>query len=261
MISMNINVLFIGDVVGEQGCAFLRQKLPRFKKEKNISFCIVNGENSAKGNGITPYSAEHLFASGADAITTGNHVYRRREIYDYLDGSLSVLRPENYHPGNPGRGVSVFDAAGYSIAVINLAGTAFCDVPADNPFDVIDEVLEDISCRCVVVDFHAEATSEKRSLGFYLDGRVSAVIGTHTHVQTADEEILPGGTAYMTDAGMTGPANSVLGVTPELSIRKFRTGMPVKFDNPDGPCKAEGCVITIDTSDGRAVAIERVRMI
>ena len=259
-VNMDVNILFIGDVVGECGCDFLMKRLPRYKKEQNIDFCIINGENSAKGNGITPFSAEQLFTAGADIITTGNHIYRRQEIYDLLDSSDYILRPENYYPDNPGSGIAVIDKPGYSICVINLAGNAFCDVPADNAFTVADLCLEEIDTKVIIVDFHAEATSEKRSMGFYLDGRVSAVIGTHTHVQTADEEILPDGTAYMTDAGMTGPVNSVLGVKPELTIKKFKTGMPVRFENPDEKAKLEGCIIKVDTASGKAKSIERIRL-
>ena len=255
-----MKLLFLGDIVGEPGCAILRKKLPAIKKSNSIDICIANGENSAKGNGITPQSAESLFVSGVDIITTGNHAFKRREAYDLLDSSLSIVRPENYSSECPGTGVVYLDMTSYTLCVINLSGSAYTEAVVSNPFDCIDDVLEDVDCKNIFVDFHAETTSEKRSMGFYLDGRVSAVIGTHTHVQTADEEILPGGTAYLTDAGMCGPINSVLGVKPELTIKKFRTGMPVKFENPDGECKIEGCIIEINEKTGKAVGIERVQI-
>lgn len=254
-----MNILAIGDVVGAPGCEYLRRRLPALKKLHGVDFCIVNGENSAVGNGITPQSADYLLDSGVDLITTGNHVFRRREIYDRLESDRNIIRPANYYGGNPGRGFAVADMGSVKIGVINLAGNAFMD--GANPFVAADEVLKKLEdCRIILCDIHAEATGEKRALGFYLDGRVSAVFGTHTHVQTADEQILPKGTGYITDLGMVGVVDSVLGVTPEAVITKLKTGMPVRFDNNNGDCMLNGCLFEIDKSSGRTTAVERINI-
>lgn len=254
-----MNVLAIGDVVSTVGCEYLRKKLPSLKKTYGVDFCIVNGENSAAGNGITPQSADYLFDSGVDLITTGNHVFRRREIYDRLDTDRNIIRPANYYAGNPGRGFAVADMGSVKIGVINLAGNAFME--GANPFTAADEVLKKLDdCRIVLCDFHAEATGEKRALGFYLDGRVSAVFGTHTHVQTADEQILPNGTGYITDLGMVGTVNSVLGVSPEAIITKLKTGMPTRFDNNEGECMLNACLFEIDKQSGKTTAVQRINI-
>lgn len=254
-----MNILAIGDVVGTPGCEYLRRRLPSIKRQYAVDFCIVNGENSAAGNGITPQSADALFESGADLITTGNHVYRRREIYERLDTCRDIIRPANYYAGNPGKGFAVADMGSVKIGVINLAGNAFMD--GDNPFTCIDACLEKIKdCRIKLVDFHAEATGEKRALGFYLDGRVSAVFGTHTHVQTADEQILPEGTGYITDLGMTGTIDSVLGVTPQIIISKLKTNMPSRFDNNEGECMLNGCLFEIDKLSGKTQSVKRINI-
>lgn len=255
-----MRILFIGDVVSSAGCDFVRKVLPAFKRTQQIDFCIINGENSAKGNGITPDSARHLLTSGADLLTTGNHVFRRPEIYDELEKDmLPILRPANMHRSAPGRGVTVLQKGGLRLGVGNILGNAFLD-GASNSFDCADGIIEEFRKQGVVnifIDLHAEATSEKRAMGFYLDGKVSVLAGTHTHVQTADEQILPKGTAYITDVGMTGVIGSVLGVKPENAIYKSRTGLPVKFENPDGDCSM-GCVIAeTDNKTGKAVSIER----
>lgn len=254
-----MNILVIGDVVGDNGSKFFRQTVPAFKKLKNIDICIVNGENSAQGNGIHPASAEYLFASGADVITTGNHALRRPEIYNKFDEeNIPLIRPANFHKTAPGRGYYIIDKGFIQIAVINLMGAAFMEV-SENPFDCIDRILEEVKdCRIKLVDFHAEATGEKRAMGFYLDGKVSAVFGTHTHVQTNDAQVLPCGTGYITDLGMTGPIQSVLGVTPELAIKKMKTNLPVRFENPDGPCRMEGCIFEIDNKTGKTISAELV---
>ncbi len=255
-----MNILAIGDVVGAGGCAFLRAHLPALKKINGIDVCIVNGENSAPGNGITPTSAQELFTSGADVITTGNHVYRRREAYDYLDATEFLTRPANYHPDCPGRGYQIIDKGRVRVAVMNLLGVVFLE-PLENPFDCVDRLLqlEEIrDCRIKIVDFHAEATAEKRALGFYLDGRISALFGTHTHVQTADEQILPQGTGYITDLGMTGEIQSVLGVRPPLAIEKMRRGMPVRFENGEGPCMMCGCIFEVDDRTGKTTQVRRI---
>ncbi len=254
-----MNILAIGDVVSSVGCEYLRKKLPSLKKMYGVDFCIVNGENSAAGNGITPQSADYLFDSGVDLITTGNHVFRRREIYDRLETDRSIIRPANYYAGNPGKGFAIADMGSVKIGIINLAGNAFME--GANPFTAADEVLEKLDeCRIILCDFHAEATGEKRALGFYLDGRVSAVFGTHTHVQTADEQILPNGTGYITDLGMVGTVNSVLGVSPEAIITKLKTGMPTRFDNNDGECMLNACLFEIDKRSGKTTAVQRINI-
>lgn len=253
-----IKVLAIGDVVGDGGRAFLRKKLPAFKRENNIDICIVNGENSAQGNGITEQSASDLLTGGADVITTGNHVYRRREIYSVFSDNFPMIRPANYPLDAPGRGYYILDMGRYSLAVVNLMGTVYLD-NLDNPFNVIDNILRELSpVKNIILDFHAEATSEKRAMGFYLDSKVTAVFGTHTHVPTADAQILPGGTGYITDIGMTGAVDSVLGVTPGNVIEKFKTNMPVRFTNPDSQCKMEGCIFVINEKTGKTTDIKQI---
>ena len=253
-----MNILVIGDVVSSKGCEFLRNVLPSFKRLKGIDFCIANGENSAVGNGITPFSAQYLFDSGVDFITTGNHVYRRREFYEMLDERDDIIRPANFHKGNPGKGYSVVDMGFARIAIVNLAGMVYMD-KCDNPFAAIDEILPKIAdCKIKIVDFHAEATAEKRAMGFYLDGRVTAVLGTHTHVQTADEQILEGGTAYLTDVGMTGPTDGVIGMDRRNVINKFVKCVPVRFEPSKGPATLHGAVIDVDEQTGRATEIIRI---
>ncbi len=253
-----MNILVIGDVVSSRGCEFLRSALPSFKKVKGIDLCIANGENSAVGNGITPFSAQYLFDSGVDFLTTGNHVYRRREMYDMLDECESIIRPANFNKNNPGRGYAVIDMGFVKVGVINLMGNVYMD-RCDNPFAAADEILPKLSdCRIILVDFHAEATAEKKALGYYLDGRVSAVFGTHTHVMTADATIMPKGTAYITDIGMTGPKVSVLGVKPEISIEWLKTSMPARFDTAEGECMMNGCIFEIENKTGKVINIEPV---
>lgn len=255
-----MNILVLGDVVGDSGCEFIRKKLPSFKKLKNIDFTIANGENSSAGNGITPFSADHLFTSGVDFITTGNHVYRRKEIYDYLDDNEYIIRPSNYPPDNPGRGVALVDTGMHSIGIINLMGTMFME-NLENPFYAVDKALKELEdkTKIILVDFHAEATSEKQALAHYLDGRISALFGTHTHVLTNDDRILDGGTGYITDIGMCGVINSVLGVDKDMVIRKFRTNLPTRFDNAKGRCMINGCIFTVDEKSGKCLDTEIVR--
>ena len=255
-----MRLLFLGDVVGAGGCEFLLRKLPEFKRKNNTDVCIANGENSAKGNGVTPKSCEMMLDSGVDMITLGNHTYKRFEIMDYLDGNVPVIRPFNYPEGAPGNGVGIIDKGRYRVAVINMLGTVFSE-PLGNPFAEMDKALKETDgCKTVIVDFHAEATAEKRAMGFYLDGKVTAVFGTHTHVQTADEQLLPKGTAYITDSGMTGPVQSVLGIEPELTIRKFKTNLPVRFENAVGEYCMDGVIVEIDEKSGKANSIERVNV-
>jgi len=256
-------VLHIGDVVGRIGRRTLARVLPELIAEHAPGFVIVNGENAAGGTGITGSTAEELFAEGADCITTGNHVWAQREAFELLDKDSRILRPANYPPGVPGRGAVVMPARepGLQVGVINLCGRVFMR-ELDCPFRGADALLEWMRERTplVLVDFHAEATSEKEAFGRYLDGRVTAVIGTHTHVQTADERVLPGGTAYITDVGMTGAIDSVIGVEPEPVLRRFTTQVPSRFDPPkSGPAMLCGVVLDVDPSTGRAWSIERIR--
>lgn len=255
-----MNILVLGDVVSDSGCEFIRKKLPAFKKLKNIDFTIANGENSSAGNGITPFSADHLFTSGVDFITTGNHVYRRKEIFDYLDDCENIIRPYNYNSANPGRGVAIIDTGMHTIGIINLMGTMFME-NLENPFFAADKALKETEgkAKIILVDFHAEATSEKQALAYYLDGRVSALFGTHTHVLTNDDRILEKGTGYISDIGMCGVIDSVLGVEKNIVIEKFRNNMPVRFDNAKGKCMINGCIFTVDEKTGRCTATEVVR--
>jgi metallophosphoesterase (TIGR00282 family) len=239
----------------------VQDRLPELRRELGVDFCILNGENAADGIGITPKLAERLLAAGADVITLGNHTWRRSEINHYLAGSERVIRPANFVAAAPGRGWTVVPAAdGTPVAVINVLGSLFME-PASSMFEQIDELVEEarIAAKIVVVDVHAEATSEKVALSRWLDGRVTAVLGTHTHVQTSDARVQRGGTAAMTDAGMTGPHDSVIGVKADLAIQRMRTGMPVRFETAEGGVRIEGALVECD-ENGRATAIEPVRI-
>lgn len=252
-------LLFIGDVVGKAGCGFLRARLRDIKREHRIDVTVVNGENSAQGNGITPQSADMIIKAGADIITTGNHAFRRREALEIYNEDY-IIRPANYPEGGcVGKGVCVLDMGAYSVAVVNLMGTVGLD-PLDNPFTKIDEILENINTKNIFLDFHAEATSEKKAMGFFLDGRVTGVFGTHTHVQTADECILRQGTAYITDAGMTGPEYSCLGVEIKPALDRLRFRMPVKFRESEEKCFMCGIVVTFDEKSGKSYKIERINV-
>lgn len=254
-----MKLLALGDIVGSSGCEFVRKKLAGIKKLYNIDICIANGENSATGNGILPFSADHLFTSGVDFITTGNHVFRRNEIHDYIDERDDIIRPYNMHTSVPGSGVGIIDMRSYKIGVINLIGTAYQNASYANPFDSLDKALEEIrDCKVKIVDFHAESTGEKRALGIYADSRVSVFFGTHTHVQTADAQILPQGTGYITDLGMCGSANSVLGVESECVIRALKTGLPTKFKTAENDIKLDGCVFEIDEKTGLCLSVEPI---
>ncbi|MDP4120034.1 MAG: TIGR00282 family metallophosphoesterase [Bacillota bacterium] len=255
-----MRILAIGDVVGSIGCQFLRSKLPNLKKIKGIDLVIANGENAADGNGITPATAEYLFASGVDVITLGNHAFRRKEIFDVLENNEYIVRPANY-PENttPGRGKCIVDMGRVHVCIINMLGNAFMESLCC-PFKTMDDLLKETEEKIIIVDFHAEATGEKQALGYYLDGRVSAMFGTHTHVQTADEKILEAGTGFITDVGMTGPIRSVLGVKPELIIKKLKEKMPVRFDLADGECKMDCIIFDIDEKSGKTIEIERLEI-
>lgn len=257
-----MRLLAVGDVCGSIGCGAVKRILPRLKKSKNIDMVVINGENSADGNGITPESADFLFACGADVITGGNHSFRRKQIYDYLDQNEFLLRPHNLPEAENGKGICFVDLGYVTAAVINLSGKIYLEkLGASCPFKVADELIEkarEAGAKIIAVDFHAEATSEKRALALYLDGKVSAFFGTHTHVQTADEQILSGGTGYITDLGMTGPINSVLGVKSEIIINRLKDGIPSKFELADGECMLCGCIFDIDIKTGKTVGIERL---
>lgn len=257
---MKVNILAVGDVCGRSGIECLRAKLPALKKMKNIAFTIVNGEN-ANVVGVTPAQAEDIFSAGADAITLGNHTWTRYELKEYLNDRPGIIRPANYALCCPGRGHEVFKTDFGELAVINLIGKFTLDSNTDNPFVVADEILSGLTTKLIFVDFHAEATSEKGAMGFYLDGRVSALWGTHTHVQTSDACVLKNGTGFITDLGMTGPAVSVLGIDPEQSIGKFLGEPPRRYEQAAGETKMECCVFTVDTDTGKCLEAEAMRIL
>ena len=260
--SRTLRILFIADVVGAPGRRALEERLQTMRSELEVDACVVNGENAADGIGITPRLADQLLGMGVDAITLGNHAFRRTEIGPYLDTSDRVVRPANTSRATPGRGVAVVPTAnGGRLGVINVLGSLFLH-PATSMFEVIDELVEEArrETPVVLVDVHAEATSEKAALARWLDGRVTAVVGTHTHVQTSDATVLPKGTAFITDAGMTGPHDSVIGVEAELAIRRMRTGLPVRFETAQGGVRIEGALVECDSSTGKASSIEAVRV-
>jgi metallophosphoesterase (TIGR00282 family) len=240
-----MRVLFLGDVVGSPGRRAVRETMPLLREQHAPDLVVINGENSAGGMGITERTANDLFAAGADVITTGNHVYRHREAYEFLDRSERVIRPANYPSGNPGRGHTTLEVAGMKVAVVNLSGAVGLTV-ARSPFDTIDGILGQLDADAVLVDFHAEVTSEKVAMGWHLDGRVAAVFGTHTHVPTADGRVLPGGTAHITDVGMTGPRSGVLGVKREQVLSRFITQMPVRFETADDDVWVMGAVVEVN---------------
>jgi len=251
-----MKVLFIGDVVGKPGRRGLAAAMPALRERHSPDLVVVNGENSAGGMGITEKTAKAMFAAGCDVITTGNHVYRHREAYDFLDRAERVIRPANYPHANPGRGSVVVEAGGMRVGVINLSGAIGLQV-ARLPFQEADALLERLEADCFVVDFHAEVSSEKVAIGWHLDGRVAAVFGTHTHVPTADGRVLPGGTAFISDVGMTGSRTSVLGVRPELILKAMTTQMPVKFETAEEDVWVMGAAVEIN-SQGLAESIEQV---
>jgi 2',3'-cyclic-nucleotide 2'-phosphodiesterase len=251
-----MRVLFIGDVVGGAGRRGLEAAMPELRERHRPDLVIVNGENSAGGVGITEKTATALFDAGADVITTGNHVYRHRGAYEFLDRDERVIRPANYPHANPGRGYVVVEAAGMRVGVINLSGAVGLQV-ARSPFHEVDSILERIEADAVVVDFHAEVTSEKVAMGWHLDGRVAAVLGTHTHVPTADARVLPRGTAFISDVGMTGSRASVLGVKPEQALKALISQMPVKFETAEDDVWVMGAVVEANSA-GLADSIEQV---
>ncbi len=262
-----MKILFIGDIVGQPGRNAVKTLLPKLREEHQLDFVIANGENSAGGSGITPKTAEEIFSTGVDVITTGDHLWDQKEVMELLASEKRFLRPLNYPPGTPGRGSGVFQIpnpksqspAPILIAVLNAQGRTFMP-PLENPFLLAAEEVKRLrqQTKIIFVDFHAEATSEKIAFARMLDGQVSAVVGTHTHVQTADEQIFPGGTAYLTDAGFTGPHESVLGREIEPVLKRFLTGMPQRFEVAKDRVLLHGCMIEIDDASGKALKIQRV---
>jgi metallophosphoesterase (TIGR00282 family) len=258
---VRVNILFVGDVFGQPGRDALLRWLPGYRAAHAVDFVIANGENVANGAGITSKLALKLLGGGVDVLTTGNHVWRQREVYSFLATDERIVRPANYPAGAPGRGLTVRPAAdGTEVAVINLAGELFMGTGM-SPFRIVDRLVEEAQtlAEVIVVDLHAEATSEKVAMGHYLDGRVTAVLGTHTHVQTSDARVLPGGTAYMTDVGMTGPLESVIGVRTDIIVRRFLTELPAMFEVADGPVRLDAALISVE--GGRAAAIEAFEVI
>ena len=256
---MEIRILAVGDVCGQPGLDHLEKHLKQYKTDLSLDFTVVNGEN-ANVVGITPRQADLIFRAGADVITLGNHTWTRTELQPYLEERTKILRPANFAPQCPGRGIAVFHRDFGDICVLNLMGRFTLDSNTDNPFVIADGYMAEIREKIILVDFHAEGTSEKRAMGFLLDGKASAVWGTHTHVQTSDACVLPNGTGYITDLGMTGAENSVLGIDPQQSIGKFMGDPPRRYEAAKGPTKLEGCVFTIDTENGRCIEAEGVRL-
>ena len=254
---MDFRVLAVGDVVGNPGLDRVRRRLRQLKRNTGADFTVVNGENAAVV-GLLPHQAEDILDAGADVITMGNHTWGKREIVDYMEDCPRILRPANYAPQVPGRGWQIFDTKAGPVAVIDLIGRCNMDYGPDNPFLLIEKILRELDVKIILVEIHAEATSEKLAMGYLLDGRVSAVWGTHTHVPTADARILPKGTGYVTDLGMTGPRDSILGIRPELSIAKFRGDLTERYRWAEGPTKMEAVLFTIDSATGLCRKAERV---
>jgi len=259
--SRPVTVLCVGDVFGEPGRKAVQTLLPRLRKQYEVDLAVVNVENAAAGFGVTPLIARTFLDQGVDVMTSGNHIWDRKEVIGYIVKENLLLRPANYPPGTPGTGSVVVKAGPHKVAVLNMMGRVFLP-HLDCPFRKADEEIPRLrqDTPIIVVDMHSEATSESQAMGWYLDGRVSAVVGTHRHVQTADERLLPQGTAFITDLGMTGPVDSVIGVEPELAISRFLTQMPNKFEPAKGPAALHGAVIRIDPDTGRALSIERLRV-
>ena len=255
---MLLNVLAVGDVVADAGLDYLSRHLRPLQKLYDVHFTVVNGEN-ASGVGITPKQAKAILEAGADVITLGNHTWNKLQITDFLDDNPYILRPANFSSHVPGRGWGVYDGPkGLRVGVMNLIGRCEMDSNPDNPFTTADRALKQMDADLVLVDFHAEATSEKLAMAWYLDGRVAAHRGTHTHVPTADGQIQPKGTGHITDLGMTGPYQSVLGIKPNISINRFLGGLPMRYEAADGPCKLDAALFTIDTSTRRCTKVQRV---
>lgn len=254
-------VLMTGDTMARAGRRVLEERLLDLRSQREIDMVVANVENAAAGFSITPRIADDLFAAGVDVMTSGNHIYDKKEIFDYIEREPRLLRPANYAPGVPGKGRWVGKVKGIPIAVINLQGRVFMS-PCDDPFRAAEVQLSALepSVKIILVDMHAETTSEKMALGRYLDGRVSAVVGTHTHVQTADEQILPGGTAYLTDLGMTGPHDGVIGMQTQIVIERFVRGLAPRFEPSEGAIQLNGLLVDVDEETGRALRVERISL-
>ncbi|MHB1952802.1 MAG: TIGR00282 family metallophosphoesterase [Sulfobacillus sp.] len=255
-----MRILLIGDIVGKSGRRMVVVHVPRLRTELGVDMVIANGENAAGGNGLTHEVMDELFSSGIDVLTSGNHIFDKKEVFDFLDDVPNLLRPINLPAATPGRGYVIASPGSVPVAVINVSGRAFMPFHYSDPFESVDVVLDSlpVEVKIVVIDMHAETTSEKAALAWCFDGRVSVVVGTHTHVQTSDERILPHGTAFITDLGMTGPRDSVIGVKTDLVIQKLRQQMPVRFDTAQGPGQFGALLVDVDTATGQATAIERI---
>ncbi|HJJ04881.1 MAG TPA: TIGR00282 family metallophosphoesterase [Clostridiaceae bacterium] len=256
-----MKILAIGDIVGENGVKKLKETLPKIMKDEKINFCIVNGENAAGGMGITTKIFNDMISLNIDAITMGNHTWGKKDIFTFIDNP-KLLRPANYSKGVVGKGYGIYECKGKKIAVINLIGRTDMNVLSENPFLVVDDIINKIkgSVDIIIVDFHAEATAEKIAMGYFLDGKVTAMYGTHTHVQTADEKILNEGTAYITDIGMTGPKTSVIGMDVDASIKRFVTSLPERYKLAEGECMLNGCIFEINDETCKAEKIVRINV-
>lgn len=254
-----MRLVFIGDVCYKPGRKFLAERLKDILERYKAGFCVVNGENAAGGKGINQVVAKEIFAAGADVITTGNHVWAKKEVFNFIDSEKRVLRPLNYHKNNPGRGHIVIEKNGAKLAVVNLSGRIYME-PSNCPFETMENILPEIKkeTKAVLVDFHGEATSEKAAFAWNFDGRISAAVGTHTHVQTADERILSFGTGFISDVGMTGPYEGIIGADREVIIKKFTTGLPAYFTQQNGLRQINGVFLEIDESTGKCIKIERI---
>lgn len=254
-----MKILAVGDIIGNAGVKELKKQLSKIKKEKNIDFIIVNGENSAEGMGITEKNFNDILEAGADVVTMGNHTWAKKDIFNFIDNP-KIIRPANYPEGVPGKGYNIYEKNGKNIAVINLIGRVDIAVLSENPFLKVKSIIDEIANKVdmIIVDFHAEATAEKIAMKNYLDGRVTVIYGTHTHVQTADEKITVNGTGYITDIGMTGPINSVIGMDVKASVKRFVTSLPEKYKLAEGEAMLNGCVFEIDDKTNKTVSIKRV---
>ncbi|MCY7473124.1 TIGR00282 family metallophosphoesterase [Bacillus safensis] len=254
-----MKILFVGDIVGSPGRDTLKEYLPKLKKKYQPHFTIVNGENAAHGKGLTEKIYHELLQAGADVLTMGNHTWDKRDIFDFIDDAANMVRPANFPEGTPGKGLTFIKKQGKELAVINLQGRTFLP-PIDCPFQKVDELIKEASKRTpfIFIDFHGEATSEKQAMGWYTDGRASCVVGTHTHVQTADNRVLPKGTAYISDVGMTGPYDGILGVDRETIIKRFKTSLPVRFEIAEGRTTLSAVIVEIDEQSKKAVKIDRI---
>ena len=254
-----MKILAVGDIVGESGVRKLKEELPRIKKEKNIDFVITNGENSAGGMGLTERNFKDIMEAGTNVVTMGNHTWGKKDIFKFIDDP-NLLRPANYPKGVVGKGLGIYECKGKKIAVMNFLGRVDLNILTENPFVLAKEMVEELQGKVdmIFIDFHAEATAEKIAMGRFLDGKITALFGTHTHVQTADEQILPNGTAYITDLGMTGPKESVIGMNIQASLKRFETTLPEKYKLAEGACILNGVIFEIDDENNKAISFERI---